>query len=233
MNKTPNQRIVKKLSVELEIDYEDIEEGETTRKILLKNFQLSPDGTDGVLSAYCYLTEEDRQFCISKITRLTDLDTDEEVEDIFYFLEEEYEYSPEAQIEAIYSNYSDVMNILIYVGTLNGKLDKRAKDLIADWASTRFDVLPVTREAAKEPGPQVLLNAISDYIQKIIPINKAQFEEALERVSKKNWVGKYEHSDLQNYSSEILGFPEREVFTQEEAEILTLIRKATRNRDGC
>ena len=216
----------KKLSLELEIDYDDIEEGKTTREILLKSFHLYPDKEDGVLSAYCYLMEEDKDFYISRIARCIDQDYDEEVEDIFSFLEDEYENSARGQVEAIWTNYADEMSILVYVGSINGMHQKNTKELIAQWGSGRYDVLHLGRSAEKEPGEGVR-NAIIDNLGTITPISKMQFAMALERISKQSWQNK---SELVCYVGEIFGFPTKDG-TKEELEIISYIEKILFTKD--
>lgn len=210
----------KELSLELEIDYVDREGSKTTREIMLKRFRLSPDKTEGVLSAYCYLREGHRDFYISRIKRLTDLDTGEVIDNICSFLEDEYEISTGGQIEQIWTNYADEMNILVYVGKLDGMLRKKEKELIATWASSRYDVLPEERHAEEVPGER-LMDAIIEDLKTITSISKTQFARALGRISKQSWENK---NELLCYVKEIFGFPTRDE-TKEELKIISYIEK--------
>lgn len=198
----------KKLSLELEIDYIDAKGTETTRQIKLKRFRFSQDKKEGLLSGYCYLREGARDFYVSRIQRCVNVETGEIIVEIIKYLEEQFEISSAGQLERMWNDFTDEMNVLVYVGKLDGMLRKKEKEVIASYALTRNQTYRLSIEE------------IIDYMNNITSISKTQFARALGRLSKKMET---ERKDLIDYAERILNIKKSK--KPEEEEVISYMVK--------
>jgi hypothetical protein len=179
----------KKLSLELEIDYTDAKGTETTRQIKLKRFRFSQDKKEGLLYGYCYLRGGGRDFSVSRIQRCVNVETGEIIVDIIKYLEEQYEFSSGGQLEKMWNDFTDEMNVLVYVGKLDGMLRKKEKEIIASYALSRNETFRLSIEE------------IIEDMTNITSLSKTQFARALGRLSTKM---EQERKDLIDYAERIL-----------------------------
>ena len=179
----------KKLSLELEIDYTDAKGTETTRQIKLKRFRFSQDKKEGLLYGYCYLRGGGRDFSVSRIQRCVNVETGEIIVDIIKYLEEQYEFSSGGQLEKMWNDFTDEMNVLVYVGKLDGMLRKKEKEIIASYALSRNQTFRLSIEE------------IIEDMSNITSLSKTQFARALGRLSTKM---EQERKDLIDYAERIL-----------------------------
>lgn len=198
----------RKLLLELEIDYIDAKGIETTRQIKLKRFRFSQDKKEGLLSGYCYLREGGRDFYVSRIQRCVNVETGEIIVELIKYLEEQYEISSGGQLEKIWNDFTDEMNVLVYVGKLDGMLQKKEKEVIASYALTRNQTYRLSKEE------------IIDYMNNITSISKTQFARALGRLSKKM---EQERKDLIDYAERILNTKKSK--KPEEEEVISYMVK--------
>jgi len=179
----------KKLSLELEIDYTDAKGTETTRQIKLKRFRFSQDKKEGLLYGYCYLRGGGRDFSVSRIQRCVNVETGEIIVDIIKYLEEQYEFSSGGQLEKIWNDFTDEINVLVYVGKLDGMLRKKEKEIIATYVLSRNQTFRLSIEE------------IIEDMTNITSLSKTQFARALGRLSTKM---EQERKDLIDYAERIL-----------------------------
>lgn len=179
----------KKLSLELEIDYTDAKGTETTRQIKLKRFRFSQDKKEGFLYGYCYLRGGGRDFNVSRIQRCVNVETGEIIVDITKYLEEQYEFSSGGQLEKMWNDFTDEINVLVYVGKLDGMLRKKEKEIIASYALSRNKIFRLSIEE------------IIEDMTNITSLSKTQFARALGKLSTKM---EQERKDLIDYAERIL-----------------------------
>jgi len=204
----------KKLSLELEIDYKDAKGTETTRQIKLKRFRFSQDKKEGLLYGYCYLRGGGRDFYVSRIQRCVNVETGEIIVEIIKYLEEQYEISSGGQLEKIWNDFTDEMNVLVYVGKLDGMLRKKEKEVIASYALSRNKTY------------QLSIEEIIDDMNNITSISKTQFARAIGRLSKKL---EQEKKDLIDYAERILNTKKSK--KPEEEEVIPYMIKRLLTKD--
>ena len=191
----------KKLSLELEIDYTDAKGTETTRQIKLKRFRFSQDKKEGLLYGYCYLRGGGRDFYVTRIQRCVNVETGEIIVDIIKYLEEQYEFSSGGQLEKMWNAFTDEMNVLVYVGKLDGMLRKKEKEIIASYALSRNQTFRLSIEE------------IIEDMTNITSLSKTQFARALGRLSTKM---EQERKDLIDYAERMLNTKKNKKPEEEE-----------------
>lgn len=199
----------RKLILELEIDYIDAKGTETTRQIKLKRFRFSQDKKEGLLSGYCYLRGGARDFYVSRIQRCVNVETGEIIVEIIKYLEEQFEISSAGQLERMWNDFTDEMNVLVYVGKLDGMLRKKEKEVIASYSLTR------------NQSYRLSIEEIIDYMNNITSISKTQFARALGRLSKKM---EQDRKDLIDYAERILNIKKSKK-TEEEEVISYMVKR--------
>jgi hypothetical protein len=81
---------------------------------------------------YCKLRNQSRTFIINQISECVDLDTGEFIKDIYSYLQNKYENSPEKALYEVETNEKDILNVLAFIGRADGQFRKEEKQIICD-----------------------------------------------------------------------------------------------------
>lgn len=163
----------------LRIDYENGAGKRTERTVDVRQF--GTDGYGNLLIGHCRMRNATRTFRTDRIKRCVDEETGEIVGDVYAYLREKYERSPESTRDKLYEEEYDTLRVLLYVGKADGQLraaektiiletcralanDSRITDTMIDELFTSLDVptlqafkLAVGRLATKESEARTVL----------------------------------------------------------------------------
>lgn len=154
------------------IKYTDSNGNQTDRDVLVKNIG-SIKGKKAIFG-YCKMRESNRTFIISKISECIDLDTGEFIDDIYDYLFDKYNDSPEKSIDEFDKNEKDILNLLAYIGRADGQFKKEEKRIIHDAIKELTNDNRITYEAI-----DVLLKEYGHFTLQ-------SFKLAVGRISKKD-----------------------------------------------
>lgn len=102
----------------------------TERVVDVRQFGAHMNGN--ILIGHCRLRNATRTFRIDRIKRCIDEETGEIVGDVFAYLREKYESSPERMRDALYEDEYDTLRVLLYVGKADGQLRAPEKAIIRE-----------------------------------------------------------------------------------------------------
>jgi hypothetical protein len=191
----------------LRIDYEDGAGKRTERVVDIRQFGTDLNGN--ILIGHCRMRNATRTFRSDRIKRCVDEETGEIVGDVFAYLREKYESSPEHTRDTLYEEEYDTLRVLLYVGKADGQLrapekviiretcralanDSRITDAMIDELFSSLDAptiqafkLAVGRLAKKEaPAHALLMKAAEDMVAIQKTVHPSE-KEALEYMRKR------------------------------------------------
>lgn len=191
----------------LRIEYEDGAGKGTERVVDVRQF--GTDVTGNILIGHCRMRNATRTFRTDRIKRCIDEETGEIVSDVFAYLREKYDSSPERTRDTLYEEEYDTLRVLLYVGKADGQLrapekaiiretcralanDSRITDTMIDEIFSSLDTptlhafkLAVGRLAKKEAAAHTLLmKAAEDMVATQKTVHPAE-KEALEYMRKR------------------------------------------------
>ncbi len=114
----------------LRIEYEDGAGKQTERVVDVRQF-----GTDvygNILIGHCRMRNATRTFRTDRIKRCIDEETGEIVSDVFAYLREKYDSSPERTRDTLIEEEYDTLRVLLYVGKADGQLRAPEKAIIRE-----------------------------------------------------------------------------------------------------
>lgn len=124
LNPTPVQ-------ARLEFSYTDGDGKRTHRAVNVREFDTGLYG--GMLIGHCNLRHATRTFRYDSMTNCVDTDTGEVIENISAYLRAKYDASPEATMDKLFSNHSDILRALLFLGKADGRLTKKERDAILEY----------------------------------------------------------------------------------------------------
>lgn len=191
----------------LRIDYEDGAGKRTERVVEVRQF--GTDANGNILIGHCRMRNATRTFRTDRIRRCIDEETGEIVDDVFAYLREKYDSSPERTRDAIFEEEYDTLRVLLYIGKADGQLrapekaiiretcralakDSRITDAMIDEMFSNLDAptihafkMAVGRLAKKEASAHALLmKAADDMVATQKTVHPAE-KEALEYMRKR------------------------------------------------
>lgn len=196
------------VSANFKIKYTDSKGAETEREVTVRNAG-TINGKKAIFG-YCKMRNASRTFIIAQIFECIDLDTGEFVNDIYTYLQNKYENSPEKAIVDFERNEMDTLSILAYVGRADEQFRKAEKEiafeaiskisgddritydavdkLLSNYGrnSSRSFKLAVGRAAASKPEPTkaIILDATQRMVATQKQVSPAE-KEALDYICKK------------------------------------------------
>lgn len=114
----------------LRIDYEDGTGHKTKRVIDIRKYGTAYYGD--IIMAYCRMRNAPRTFRTDRIKHCVDVDTGEIIRDVFTYLREKYERSPEHKRDTLLENEYDTLRVLLYIGKADGQLRAEEKTIIRE-----------------------------------------------------------------------------------------------------
>jgi len=121
----------KKISVLLNITYEDSKRNETNRTVKVISF--NNQNYAGSFYRYCYLRENYTTFRFDRILDCANEETGEVIEDIQVYLNELFEELPKSFEDELLNNHSNIVKILYYVAKADGQFRKKEKEIIINY----------------------------------------------------------------------------------------------------
>jgi hypothetical protein len=118
------------ISANFKIKYTDSKGSFSEREVTVRNAG-TINGKKAIFG-YCKLRNQSRTFIINQISECIDLDTGEFIKDIYTYLENKYENSPEKIMCDVEINEKDILNILTYVGRADTRYQKEEKLIVCD-----------------------------------------------------------------------------------------------------
>jgi len=88
--------------------------------------------SDNTLVGYCQLRQEPRTFYLHRINQCVDTETGELINDVYQYLRQKYEQSPEYKIDELLNTERDALCILFYVSKADGALRKAERKIIRE-----------------------------------------------------------------------------------------------------
>lgn len=191
----------------LRIEYEDGAGKKTERVVDVRQFGTDVNGN--IFIGRCRMRNATRTFRTDRIKRCVDDETGEIVSDVFAYLREKYNSSPERTRDSLVEEEYDILRVLLYVGKADGQLrapekviiretcralakDSRITDAMIDEMLSNLDVptlhafkLAVGRIAKTETTARTLLTkAAEDIVATQKTVHPAE-KEALEYLRKR------------------------------------------------
>lgn len=114
----------------LRIKYEDGTGKQTERVIDVRQFGTDMNGN--ILIGHCRMRNATRTFRTDRIKRCIDEETGEIVGDVFAYLREKYDSSPERTRDTLIEEEYDTLRVLLYVGKADGQLRAPEKAIIRE-----------------------------------------------------------------------------------------------------
>lgn len=114
----------------LRIKYEDGAGTQTERVVDVRQF--GTDGNGNILIGYCPMRNATRTFRTDRIKRCIDEETGELVSDVFAYLREKYDSSPERMRDTLIEKEYDTLRVLLYVGKADGQLRAPERAIIRE-----------------------------------------------------------------------------------------------------
>ena len=114
----------------LRITYEDGAGKETARVVDVRQF--GTDGNRNILIGYCRMRNATRTFRTDRIKHCVDEETGEIVSDVYAYLREKYDASPERTRDTLFEEEYDTLRVLLYVGKADGQLRAPEKAIIRE-----------------------------------------------------------------------------------------------------
>lgn len=118
------------VSANFKIKYIDTKGSFSEREVTVRNAG-TINGKKAIFG-YCKLRNQSRTFIIKQISECIDLDTGEFINDIYTYLQNKYENSPEKTMHDVEMNDKDFLNALVYVGRADGQYRKEEKLIVCD-----------------------------------------------------------------------------------------------------
>lgn len=177
-------------SFEIEIEYNDKNGLNTTRRIKVKSFRVNEMETEAEIYGYCYLRDAGRTFYATRIKRCVDVDTGEIIKRIPPFLKAKYFSTAEGQFELWLERRKCDIEVLVYIGRLDTQLRKNEREIIIEYVKSKETELKVTTEA------------IEDYLKVCGKISKAMFGRHLTKLAS---GGDEDKNDLIETCEKIVG----------------------------
>lgn len=114
----------------LRIKYEDGAGKQTERVVDVRQFGTDVNGN--ILIGHCRMRNATRTFRTDRIKRCIDEETGEIVSDVFAYLREKYDGSPERTRDTLIEEEYDTLRVLLYVGKADGQLRAPEKAIIRE-----------------------------------------------------------------------------------------------------
>lgn len=114
----------------LRIEYEGGTGKRTERVVEVRQFGVSLYGN--ILIGRCRMRNATRTFRTDRIKRCADEETGEIIGDVFAYLREKYDSSPERSRDALYEEQYDGLRVLLYIGKADGQLREPEKIIIRE-----------------------------------------------------------------------------------------------------
>lgn len=114
----------------LRIKYEDGAGKQTERVVDVRQFGTDVNGN--ILIGHCRMRNATRTFRTDRIKRCVDEETGEIVSDVFAYLREKYDSSPERTRDTLIEEEYDTLRVLLYVGKADGQLRAPEKAIIRE-----------------------------------------------------------------------------------------------------
>ena len=181
------------------ITYEDIKNNTTKREITVNQVDRDylSDGREYWVHAYCHFRKQNRDFRLSRIRELIDLDSGEIIDNNKYelFFNNLYEKSPGFTSELLIDKYTNELMILNYIADLDDRFTSKEKELIFNFINEKTN------------------NAITDeeklFINEQIGKGASTQPKAKKAVSKIKALNNYDKEILIKAINEMLGLSKK------------------------
>lgn len=114
----------------LHIEYEDGAGKQTDRVVDVR--QCGTDVNGSIIIGHCRMRNATRTFRTDRIRQCIDEQTGEIVDDVFSYLREQYDSSPERTLDTLYEEEYDTLRALLFVGKADGQLRAPEKAIIRE-----------------------------------------------------------------------------------------------------
>jgi hypothetical protein len=118
------------LRVALRIKYRNQNNETTHRVVSVRQFDRA--NRTGLIIGHCHLRDATRTFRMDRILECVDMETGEVVDDVYAYLTEKYQTSPEYNRDQLSTEQYDVLRIIFYVGKADGQLRAAERVIIRD-----------------------------------------------------------------------------------------------------
>lgn len=126
----------------LHLWYTDRDGQQTERSIDVR--EVGVGVINNTLVSYCHLRNGIRHFYLHRITQCADMETGELITDVYQYLRQKYEQSPEYKVDDLLNNKYDALQILFYIGKADGALRKAEREIIRETCRSLADDSSIT-----------------------------------------------------------------------------------------
>jgi hypothetical protein len=117
----------RRLSIRLLISYIDRNNNKTEREIRTTSFD------DCHVGAYCEMRGANRSFKYKNIANCIDINTGEDISDVFSHLDKIYNQSPQKTVDDLFDKIPNTLKVLTYVARADGQFRKNEKLVICNY----------------------------------------------------------------------------------------------------
>lgn len=118
------------VSANIKIKYTDSKGLFSERDVTVRNAGIM-NGKKAIFG-YCKLRNQSRTFIINQISECIDLDTGEFIQDVYAYLQEKYNSSPEKSMDEVVNNEQDILNVWVYIARADSQYRKEEKLVICN-----------------------------------------------------------------------------------------------------
>jgi hypothetical protein len=145
----------------LRIKYEDGNGKKTERTVDIR--QLGTTGYGHLLIGHCRMRDATRTFRVDRIQECVDLETGELVTDVYSYLRQKYENSPEYSRDKFFEDEYDLMRVLLYVGKADGQLRAAERNIICETCRVLVEDSRITNEMVEETFSQLAIPTLQAF----------------------------------------------------------------------
>lgn len=161
----------------IEIEYSDAQGVKTKRRVDINSCIFEKN--DSMFTGYCHLRGEVRSFLASRVYSAVDCDTGSVIYNINNYLKEKYTSSPHAKITKVFSENSDQLNILYYLGKLDKQLRTPERDVIYCFIKDMVGDNQITEQHLKGHVDGLMLVSDDDFhktVERLAKLDKEKID---------------------------------------------------------
>lgn len=139
--------------------------------------QVGPTPYGALLIGRCQLRNATRTFRTDRINHCVDAETGEIIEDVYAYLRNRYQSSPDYTLDQLLDNEYDVLRVLLYVGKADGQLRAPEREAIAEACKAITSDNRISADQVKNLLNRVDLPSLHTFKIAVGNINKRQDQQ--------------------------------------------------------